>query len=89
MFLDNREDTGGGLISDIERSEEREEERSVMSSFPGTFPALPGVLCDRFDKVEGAEQFFLSHCHIDHMRGKVELSLGGYSSGFYPRIINK
>ena len=80
MFLDSREDTGGGLISDIERSEEREEERSVMSSFPGTFTSLPGVLCDRFDKVEGAEQFFLSHCHMDHMRGKVELSLGSSSS---------
>ena len=77
MFLDRREDTGGGLISDIERSEEREE---VMSSFPGTFTSLPGVLCDRFDKVEGAEQFFLSHCHMDHMRGKVELSLGSSCS---------
>ena len=42
-----------------------------MSSFPGTFPALPGIRCDRFEEVEGAEQFFLSHCHMDHMKGNL------------------
>ena len=60
-----------------------------MSSFPGYFPSLPGIRCDRFTEtrlgpqLEGAggtvsdqertnwrgEQFFLSHCHEDHMMG--------------------
>ena len=46
-----------------------------MSSFPGFFPSLPGIRCDRFTETtleevkERGEQFFLSHCHEDHMVG--------------------
>ena len=51
-----------------------------MSSFPGYFPGLPGVRCDRFTDArleeagavvgqETGERFFLSHCHEDHMLG--------------------
>ena len=42
-----------------------------MSSFPGTFDSLPGVVCDRFDAAAVAEGqiYFLSHCHEDHMVG--------------------
>jgi len=51
-----------------------------MSCFSGSFDALPGVRCDRFERFEGggglttAEQFFLSHCHTDHMKGLSELA---------------
>lgn len=50
-----------------------------MSCFSGSFASLPGVRCDRFDRltgglgVAGADQFFLSHCHADHMHGFPEL----------------
>ena len=41
-----------------------------MSIFPGTFPSLPGVSCDRFSGANlNSDQFFLSHCHSDHMVG--------------------
>jgi DNA cross-link repair 1C protein len=41
-----------------------------MSVFPGTFPNLPGVSCDRFNgDNHNSDQFFLSHCHSDHMVG--------------------
>merc|ERR1712106_1136964 len=46
-----------------------------MSCFSGSFLSLPGVRCDRFDGLAGdgstevAQQFFLSHCHSDHMVG--------------------
>ena len=42
----------------------------VMSIFPGTFLSLPGVSCDRFSGQNlNSDQFFLSHCHSDHMVG--------------------
>jgi len=50
-----------------------------MSCFSGSFASLPGVRCDRFEKFGGeggmtaADQFFLSHCHTDHMVGLDEL----------------
>jgi len=46
-----------------------------MSCFTGNFTSLPGVRCDRFDSIKSegrvvaADQFFLSHCHTDHMVG--------------------
>jgi len=46
-----------------------------MSCFTGSFTSLPGVRCDRFDSIKSegrvvaADQFFLSHCHTDHMVG--------------------
>ncbi len=41
-----------------------------MSIFPGTFTGLPGVSCDRFSGANvNSDQFFLSHCHSDHMVG--------------------
>jgi DNA cross-link repair 1C protein len=54
-----------------------------MSCFSGCFPSLPGVRCDRFDRTTGSadssigdigDQFFLSHCHTDHMHGLNELA---------------
>ena len=45
----------------------------TMSCFSGSFLSLPGVRCDKFDSLAGdgttqpAQQFFLSHCHSDHM----------------------
>ena len=72
-----------------------------MSSFPGFFPSLPGIRCDRFSEtrlgpqVEGTgagsdqersnergEQFFLSHCHEDHMKGLRHL--GAYLDLHWP-----
>jgi len=47
----------------------------TMSCFMGKFTSLPGVRCDRFDSIQSegnvaaADQFFLSHCHADHMKG--------------------
>ena len=41
-----------------------------MSEFCGVFLALPGVSCDRFTGANlNSDQFFLSHCHADHMVG--------------------
>ena len=41
-----------------------------MSQFNGVFANLPGVSCDRFTGINlNADQFFLSHCHADHMLG--------------------
>ena len=41
-----------------------------MSEFSGVFGSLPGVSCDRFTGVNlNSDQFFLSHCHTDHMMG--------------------
>ena len=43
---------------------------TIMSQFNGVFTSLPGVSCDRFTGVNlNADQFFLSHCHADHMIG--------------------
>ena len=42
----------------------------IMSQFNGVFANLPGVSCDRFTGINlNADQFFLSHCHADHMLG--------------------
>ena len=49
-----------------------------MSLFSGIFPLLPGIKCDRFDELEvepKVEQFFLSHCHEDHMKGESRVSV--------------
>jgi len=41
-----------------------------MSKFEGVFAHLPGVSCDRFNGANlESDQFFLSHCHADHMVG--------------------
>ena len=58
-----------------------------MSSFPGYFPGLPGVRCDRFTEAglegeERGERFFLSHCHEDHMLGLA--NLGPYLDTHWP-----
>ena len=45
-----------------------------MSCFPGFFASLPGVACDRFTGCNiNSDQFFLSHCHTDHMDGLDQL----------------
>ena len=45
-----------------------------MSQFNGVFTNLPGVSCDRFTGVNlMADQYFLSHCHTDHMIGLDQL----------------
>lgn len=41
-----------------------------MGPFSGVFASLPGVTCDMFGGANAsADQFFLSHCHADHMVG--------------------
>ena len=49
-----------------------------MSRFSGKFEHLPGVWCDRFETGGGnvllGEQYFLSHCHTDHMKGLENLA---------------
>ncbi|XP_040576764.1 protein artemis [Lepeophtheirus salmonis] len=46
-----------------------------MSSFKGLFSNLPGISCDHFrGEAEVNDQFFISHCHSDHMVGLDKLA---------------
>lgn len=41
-----------------------------MSTFSGLFEEIPFISADRFDGENlRSKIFFLSHCHMDHMRG--------------------
>jgi len=63
--------------------------------FIGSFTSLPGIRCDRFDNLKAkngsaaGDQFFLSHCHTDHMQGFDALAIFLKNKSQGTRINNK